>query len=142
MADLHQGRCFCGAIEIEARGEPLEMGYCHCSSCRSYSGAPVSAFLLWKSDDVKVTMGADLIGRFMKTPLSERQHCTQCGGHLMTYHPDLGLTDVRPAAMPDLFFEPVVHLHYAETVLRIRDGLPKLRDFPASVGGSGQFIAE
>ncbi|WP_439578031.1 GFA family protein [Elioraea sp.] len=30
------------------------MGYCHCTSCRSYSGAPVSAYLLWTSDRVRV----------------------------------------------------------------------------------------
>jgi hypothetical protein len=29
-----------------------------------------------------------------------------------------------------------------ETVLRMRDGLPKLRDFPAELGGSGQAVAE
>jgi hypothetical protein len=29
-----------------------------------------------------------------------------------------------------------------ETVLPIRDGLPKLRDFPAEFGGSGEAVAE
>ena len=32
--------------------------------------------------------------------------------------------------------------HYAETVLPMRDGLPKLKDFPAEFGGSGEAIAE
>jgi hypothetical protein len=27
-------------------------------------------------------------------------------------------------------------------VLRMRDGLPKLRDFPAEMGGSGEAVAE
>jgi hypothetical protein len=31
---------------------------------------------------------------------------------------------------------------YAETVLPMRDGLPKLKDFPAEFGGSGEAIAE
>jgi hypothetical protein len=31
-----------------------------------------------------------------------------------------------------------VHVNYAETVLRMKDGLPKLKDFPAELGGSGQ----
>jgi uncharacterized protein YjiS (DUF1127 family) len=26
------GTCFCGAVAIEATGEPEEMGYCHCCS--------------------------------------------------------------------------------------------------------------
>jgi hypothetical protein len=46
MIDATKGNCFCGAIEIEAIGAPVEMGYCHCNSCRSYSGSPVNAYLL------------------------------------------------------------------------------------------------
>ena len=34
MADKHRGTCFCGAVEIEATGAPLEMDYCNCDSCR------------------------------------------------------------------------------------------------------------
>ena len=142
MADTHTGTCFCGALEIEATGTPLEMGYCHCNSCRSYSGAPVIAFTLWKAESVRVTRGAELIGRFNKTGISDRQHCTKCGGHLMTDHPTFGLVDVCASALPSVAFKPSVHLHYAETVLPIRDGLPKLKDFPAEVGGSGELIPE
>ncbi|HEY4271710.1 MAG TPA: GFA family protein [Candidatus Udaeobacter sp.] len=44
------------------RGEPLEMGYCHCENCRRYSAAPVSAFTLWKKENVTVTKGAEFLG--------------------------------------------------------------------------------
>jgi hypothetical protein len=44
--------------------------------------------------------------------------------------------------IPTLAFAPGVHVNYAETVLPMRDGLPKLRDFPAGFGGSGEAIAE
>jgi hypothetical protein len=60
----------------------------------------------------------------------------------MTQHPTLGLTDVFSAMLPDLDFRPGVHVNYAETVLPIKDGLPKLKDFPAELGGSGIAIAE
>jgi hypothetical protein len=142
MADRHTGICFCGAVEIEVFGDPEEMGYCHCSSCRSYTGAPVSAFILWKAESVRVTRGADLLGGFRKSELSDRRFCTRCGGHVMTHHPTLGLTDVYAAVLPDIDFTPVVHLNYAETVLPIKDGIPKHRDFPAQVGGSGEIMAE
>ena len=46
MAEKYKGVCFCGAVEIEATGTPLEMGYCHCNSCRAYSGTPVTSFIL------------------------------------------------------------------------------------------------
>ena len=138
----HQGACFCGAVEIEVQGAPEGMGYCHCASCRSWSGGPVNAFTLWQPQNVKVTKGAELIGRFKKTEVSDRQYCTRCGGHLMTDHPTLGLTDVFAATIPSLKFTPGVHVNYAETVLPMKDGLPKLKDFPAELGGSGVVLPE
>ena len=60
----------------------------------------------------------------------------------MTNHPALGLIDVFAATLPTLTFNPRVHVNYAETVLPMRDGLPKLRDFPAELGGSGEQMAE
>ena len=142
MTDKHTGTCFCGAVQIEVTGAPEAMGYCHCSSCRSWSAGPVNAFTLWKPENVKVTKGAGFVGRFMKMPTSDRQYCTKCGGHLMTNHPPLGLTDVYAATIPSVAFAPGVHVNYAETVLRMKDGLPKLKDFPAELGGSGEVVPE
>ena len=74
---------------------------------------------------------------FQKTQVSQRQYCKKCGGHLMTTHPPLGIIDVYAATLPTLQFKPGVHVNYAETVLPMRDGLPKFKDFPAEFGGSG-----
>ncbi|MEO5813458.1 MAG: GFA family protein [Rhodanobacter sp.] len=142
MTDKHTGTCFCGSVEVEVTGTPEAMGYCHCSSCRSWSAAPVHAFTLWKPDSVKVTRGSEFIGHFKKTENSDRQFCKQCGGHLLAGHPELGLTDVFAATIPDLAFVPAVHVNYAETVLPMKDGLTKLKDFPAEFGGSGQTVPE
>jgi hypothetical protein len=142
MPDTHKGTCFCGAVEIEVSGSPEAMGYCHCTSCRSWSAGPVNAFTLWKPEAVKITKGAEHVGHYQKTELSDRQFCTKCGGHIMTDHPPIGLTDVYAATLPDLKFEPSVHVNYAETVLPMKDGLPKLKDFPAELGGSGDVVPE
>ncbi|HEY7088683.1 MAG TPA: GFA family protein [Tepidisphaeraceae bacterium] len=142
MTDKHKGTCFCGAVELEVTGAPAAMGYCHCASCRSWSAGPVNAFTLWKPDAVKVTKGAQFVGRFKKTEKSDRQYCTKCGGHLMTGHPTFGLTDVYAATIPTVAFKPGVHVNYAETVLPMKDGLPKFADFPTDFGGSGKTIAE
>ena len=142
MTTRYKGACFCGAVQIEAVGEPAAMGYCHCRSCRSWSAAPVNAFSLWKPDAVRVVEGAENVATFKKTALSERKYCTKCGGHVMTDHPPLGLIDIYAATLPTLPFVPGVHVNYAETVLPMRDGLPKLKDFPAEFGGSGELIAE
>jgi hypothetical protein len=138
----HKGACFCGNVEIEVQGAPEAMGYCHCSSCRSWSAGPVNAFTLWKAPNVQVTKGAEFLSHFTKTPLSDRQYCKQCGGHLMTDHPPLGLIDVYAGVLPTLKFSPGVHINYADTVLPMKDGLPKLKDFPAELGGSGETLPE
>ena len=139
---VHQGQCFCGAVEIEVTGEPEGMGYCHCRSCRSWSGGPVNAFTLWKPEAVRVSAGSEYLATFQKTPQSQRQYCARCGGHLMANHPSLGLVDVFAATIPTLNFAPGVHVNYAETVLPMHDGLPKFKDFPAEFGGSGEMMAE
>jgi len=138
----HVGRCFCGAVEVEVTGEPEAMGYCHCSSCRSWSAGPVNAFTLWKEDAVKIKAGAEHLGSFEKTSLSQRKFCKVCGGHVMSGHAPAGLIDVYAATIPTLNFQPAIHVNYGETVLRIKDGLPKMKDFPAEMGGSGELLPE
>ena len=138
----HVGNCFCGAVELEATGEPEAMGYCHCRSCRSWSGGPVNAFSLWKPENIRVTKGQEHLATYAKTPMSERQYCSKCGGHLMANHPPLGMVDVFAATIPSLDFKPGVHVNYQETVLHMRDGLPKLKDFPKELGGSGDLVPE
>lgn len=138
----HTGTCFCGAVAIDATGEPLEAGYCHCSSCRLHAGAPLVAFTLWRSECVVIVRGNEFLGGFAKTEMSHRRFCMRCGGKVMTEHPGMGVTDVPAAVLATLDFVPTVHLNYAEAVLRVRDGLLKLRDFPAHAGGSGIEVAE
>jgi hypothetical protein len=138
----YAGSCFCGAVKLEVSGTPEGMGYCHCTSCRTWSGGPVNAFTLWKTDAVKVTAGADQIATYSKTDFSQRQYCKTCGGHLVNRHPTVGLVDVFASTIPSLPFKPGVHVNYGETVLRIKDGLPKMKDFPAELGGSGQTLPE
>ena len=106
--DKIAGRCFCGAVEVTVRGKPEAMGYCHCSSCRSWSAGPVNAFTLWKPENVEVTRGKDQVGMFQKTETSQRTYCKKCGGHLMTVHPTLKVVDVYAATIPALAFQPGV----------------------------------
>jgi len=108
MADTHTGQCYCSAVEIEMRGPPLEMGYCHCEDCRRYSAAPVSAFTLRKKGNVNITKGVDFLGRHKSSDISDRRYCTKCGGHVMVDHPTLSLTDVRIGALRNFPFKPKV----------------------------------
>ena len=122
--ESYKGSCFCGAVEFTVSGEPAGMGYCHCESCRHWSAGPVNAFTLWSPEAVKITQGADNIGTYNKTPQSSRKWCKNCGGHIFTEHPEMGLTDVYAAVLPQLPFQPGVHVNYQESVLHVRDGVP------------------
>jgi hypothetical protein len=142
MSMTHACSCFCGAVQFEVSGEPVAMGICHCESCRHWAAAPVNAFTLWQPDAVKVTRGADKIAGYWKTPNSHRKWCTECGGHVFSEHPTMGLTDVSMALLPKLDFQPALHVNYQECVLPIRDGVVKLKDFPKQMGGSGVVLPE
>ena len=137
-----EGQCLCGAVRLVVTGDPVGAGYCHCANCRSWSAGPVNAFTLWKPEAVTVTEGEELIGEYHETEQSYRQWCTVCGGHLLTRHPTWDLVDVYSATIPTFPFTPGIHVNYASTVLPMKDGLPKLKDFPTELGGSGESIAE
>lgn len=143
------GSCFCGAVQLTVTGNPELMGYCHCNSCRHWSAGPVNAFTLWKPETVQIKQGKENIGSFNKETgttddlaRSIRKWCKTCGGHILTEHPTMGLTDVYAAVIPDFPFEPGIHVHYQETVLHIKDGLPKMKDLPEQAGGSGEELPE
>ena len=138
----YQGSCFCGAVELTVTGQPAVSGFCHCNSCRHWSAGPVNAFTLWKLDAVKITKGADNLGTYHKTEISFRKWCKTCGGHVMTEHPTFGMMDVYAATIPEFPFQPVLHVNYGESVLRIKDGLPKQQDMPKDMGGSGTLLPE
>jgi hypothetical protein len=138
----YKGSCFCGAVEVTVTGDPVGAGYCHCGSCRQWSGGPVNAFTLWKPEALKVTKGADKLGVFHKTERSHRNFCKACGGHLFTAHPEWKLVDVFASTIPGFDFKPGVHVNYVATVLPMKDGLPKLKDFPKELGGTGEAVPD
>jgi len=138
----YEGRCFCGAVQFTVSGEPAAMGYCHCESCRHWSASPVNALTLWKLESLTITQGADGVDTYSKSPQAYRKWCKTCGGHVFTEHPGLGLFDVAAAVIPDFPFKPGLHVNYQEAVLHIKDGLPKLKDIPKEMGGSGDILPE
>lgn len=142
MSETHTGSCFCGTIQFEVSGEPNVMGYCHCTDCTIWAGAPVNAFSLWSPEAVKIITGEDKLGSFAKTEASHRKFCTQCGGHVMTVHPEMGMTDVYLNLVPGKDHNGTMHVFYGEKTMSVPDGLPKYKDLPAELGGSGEMLDE
>jgi hypothetical protein len=80
MNELYAGRCLCGAVRFEAKGEPKWVRWCHCESCRRHSGAPASVFVSFDNDAVTVTEGA--IVKYNSSPGVQRGFCAKCGSTL------------------------------------------------------------
>jgi hypothetical protein len=59
------------------------------------------------------------------------------GGHIFTEHPGRDSHDVYAAVIPDFPCHAGVHVTYQESNLRIKDGLPKMKDLPKEMRGSG-----
>ena len=138
----YHGHCFCESVQFTLTGSPVAVGYCHCESCRHWSAGPVNAFTLWKPEALTITQGEDAIQTYHKTENTYRKWCSHCGGHVFAEHPGLELVDVFAGVLSDFPFKPEAHVNYQETVLHIHDGLPKYRDFPAEMGGSGEMVEE
>ena len=54
----------------------------------------------------------------------------------------MGLTDVYAAVIKGFAFRPQLHVHYGESVVHVHDGLPKQKDMPKEMGGSGTTLAD
>ncbi len=138
----YNASCFCGNVEFALKGNPLLTGYCHCESCRNWSGTPVNAFTLWKKEQLTFVKGKENVSSFSKTQKCIRHWCKNCGGNLFTELTQKGLVDVFSGVIHNFEFAPDVHVHYQEKVLQIKDGLPKYKDLPETSGGSGELVTE
>ncbi|MEL0133142.1 MAG: GFA family protein [Rhodobiaceae bacterium] len=139
----HKGKCFCGEVEVEIAGDPIAMMVCHCKVCRAWSAAPMNGATLFKPEDVTVTKGAGSLRSYAQAEGHDRSWCEKCGGHVLTDHRDTyGIIDVYAAVLEDFTFTPTAHVNYESMVLPMRDGLPKFKDFPAEMGGSGEMMDE
>lgn len=70
------GRCLCGAVSFEARGEPSPVHACHCDDCRRFSGA---AFIAVNFTDLDIT---GPVRWFTSSEWGERGSCSECGSAL------------------------------------------------------------
>jgi hypothetical protein len=102
MPDTRTASCNCGAIGIEARGQPVRVGLCHCTTCRKGGGAPFTASAIWRGEDV--TIQGDT--RSWKDTTVSRHFCPSCGSHLFGVSDrtgeiaiGLGAFDVAPTGL-------------------------------------------
>jgi hypothetical protein len=88
------GRCLCGAIRYEFRGDVGAAGYCHCEDCRRTSGSAFGVSVRVSASGFRFVEGSPK--SFTKPGDSgrsvTRMFCGDCGAPLCTLpplHPDV-----------------------------------------------------
>ena len=132
-----QARCHCKHVGVRIINDavPQARSICHCSSCRTLSGAPFLANLVFAAEDVEITAGEDgtETPSLLSTQTSKhvtRKRCAKC------YSPVFATLGPKRVVVPYALFErtalpaswaPEHHLHYDRRVIDIQDALPKYR---------------
>jgi len=121
-----EGRCYCGERRVIASQAPLTVTYCHCTSCRRASGAPVSAFAAFQAEAVTIT--PDPGKAVSPTPGVTRHFCPTCGSPLWATYDYLPGQIYVPVgifeAAEDLAPERHSHLQEKLSWLCLSDDLP------------------
>jgi len=123
------GRCFCGAVTFDVAQVGRVTAHCHCTMCRRASGAPVVTWTCYKTDEVRVTGGAENLRDYESSPGAHRKFCGRCGTQLFFESINwLGETHVTRVSLDDAVGPPPsVHVFYGDRA-RFFDGaehLPK-----------------
>jgi len=58
------GKCYCGAVEIEISEPPQNQLFCHCQSCRSWTGQQVMTGVVFSGDAFKFVKEEGYVRRF------------------------------------------------------------------------------
>jgi hypothetical protein len=94
MPDTRTASCACASIRIETRGQPVRVGLCHCTTCRKESGAPFTANVIFRAEDV--TVHGDTASWKAKT--DARHFCPCCGSTLFGVSDGTGEIEIRLGA--------------------------------------------
>lgn len=75
-------RCMCGHVQMVVRFPSCFCGHCHCESCRRAHAAGFVTWIGFRSEQVSVTQGAELMQAFESSPGTLRTFCKECGTRL------------------------------------------------------------
>lgn len=92
------GSCLCGSVKFTVTAKNNQVGACHCSMCRTWSGGVV--FALDEVSELKIT-GEESLGIYKSSDWAERCFCKTCGTNLFWRSGQLEHTVVMAGAIED-----------------------------------------
>lgn len=126
---IKRGRCLCGAVTYEYRGDENWRAHCHCESCRRNTSSPFTTFMGVPNEAFRCTGEAPKA--YISSPGVRRLFCGRCGTP-MAYDADKFPDEIHlyAASLDDpARFSPDYHVHAAEQLpwIELADNLPRYR---------------
>jgi len=125
--DTLAGGCLCGAVRYAVTGPGRLLCYCHCSSCRRATGAPLVPWGTFARERFRVVRGA--LAEYRSSPPVLRGFCAGCGTPLTYWNAerpgdlDVALVTLDAAAT----LAPLAHVWVSQKLpwVVLQDGLPQ-----------------
>ncbi|SJX62147.1 uncharacterized protein SRS1_12995 [Sporisorium reilianum f. sp. reilianum] len=133
----YRAKCWCGKLEFEYHGDPIDAKHCHCTQCQRLHGAPFQWAALFHKTSVRLAQHCDPLNLdFFSTQEGHSEHsvpckisCRNCRSPMadegrnmvMAYPSSFVFKDNHVPAV----FAPTAHIFYAERVLDLDDDIPK-----------------
>jgi len=128
------GKCLCGAVTYEIKGDPMMVVNCHCQRCRRMTGSSFESAMILPTDQIDVKSGKDNVQTYREEGFANRNFCKTCGSTLFAYQwPDGPMTVVPLGTLDDgAQFKPAMHINVAFKAPwhEITDELPQMEGMP------------
>lgn len=125
-----EGGCLCGNIRYVLEKQPIDAGFCHCSTCQRSSGAPTLAWLTIPVGSFNYRKGQ--VASYSSSASHQREFCPCCGTQIAfrkKINPQV--IDVTLCSLDDSSaIAPHYHIWCQSKVswLHLNDGLPQFPD--------------
>jgi hypothetical protein len=78
----YRAGCCCGALEVEAEGEPILNAICHCDNCKKRTGSAFGWSAYFAEPNVTIHGDAQVYAFESASGHTERSFCPTCGSTL------------------------------------------------------------
>jgi len=137
MSDtVRTGRCLCGAVTVELKGEPLAVSLCHCVNCQKTSGSAFSVIALVPIGNVRFNGPVSIFHDVADSGIGfERCFCPGCGSPVESRSPQLaarGITIVKASLFDDTtWLQPNEQIYCQSSQRWLNGGIAGIRQWPA-----------
>ncbi len=74
VAKMRRGQCLCGCVSVAIPASKVEVGVCHCDTCRKWCSGPWMAI-----HSPEATVEGETLEVFRSSAFAERGFCARCG---------------------------------------------------------------